>query len=146
MPDEERAAALVLVRVPAAVPVLVSGTVLAVGPVRGVGTWPGGRVERRAAPVRRGRPDGVAGLDGLRTVACPDGLPSGPADHRGEAWGGRPPAVPCWPPAIPVECSGAMMPKAAAAVTPARAADNATANARRSLTRRLPFGTIPLFR
>src|SRR5271169_3061051 len=69
VPDEERAAALVLVRV------LVPGTVLAVGPVRGVGTWPGGRVERRAAPVRRGRPDGVAGPDGLRTVACPDGLP-----------------------------------------------------------------------
>ena len=95
VPDEERAAALVLVRVLAAVPVLVSGTVLAVGPVRGVGAWPGGRVEGRAARVRRGRLDGVAGLDGLRTVACPDGLPSGAADHGVEAWGARPPAAPC---------------------------------------------------
>jgi len=129
--------------------VLVPGTVLAVGPVRGVGAWPGGRVE---APVRRGRPDGVADPDGLRTVACPDGLPSGAADHGAEAWGGRPPAAPGRPPAIQVECSGATMPKTAAAVTPARVADNAIANARRSLTkaariaRRPPAGPVSALR
>ena len=115
-----------LAAVPVLVPVLVPGTVLAVGRVRGVGTWPGDRLEGRAAAVRRGRLDGVAGPDELRAVAgpdelravagpdelravagpdelravaCPDGLPSGAADHAAEGRGGRPPAAPGWPPA-----------------------------------------------
>ena len=122
-----------------------------------------------------GRPGSVATANGLRGMACPDGLPRGAADHGAEAWGGRPPAAPCRPPVIEVECSGAKAPKRAATPTPASVADSAMANARRSLSRAariarpvpipwavpipwvpalarprlntwLPFGTIPLFR
>ena len=65
----------------------------------------------------------------------------GAPDHGTEAWGGRPPAVPCppatpgSPPVIQVECSGTMLPKTAAAATPTSEADSAMAKARRSLAR-----------
>ena len=106
---------------------------------------PGRESALRSPPRRCGAADAAQWPErtGRPAMACPDGLPSGAADHGAEACGGRPPAAPCRPPVIPVECSGAKLPKTAAAATPASPADNAMAKARRSLSRAARIARCP---